>query len=73
MLQDPATLRIVAAALIAVILWSILHSVFVRPFVLTGVLRNYLESGIKDMPTEESFALLDSKSAKFKKLHDELA
>ncbi len=72
-LQDPATLRIVAAALIAVILWSILHSVFVRPFVLTGVLRNYLESGIKDMPTEESFALLDSKSAKFKKLHDGLA
>ena len=48
-----------------------IHSVFIRPFVLVGVLRNYIQSGIEDMPTEASFAMLDSKSAKFKKLHAE--
>ena len=55
-----------------VIVWSILHSVFIRPFVLTGVLRNYLESGMNDIPSEASFAMLDSKSDKFRKLHQEM-
>ena len=41
---------------------------FVRPFVLVGVLRNYLKSGMEDIPTEESFALLDGKSERFRKL-----
>ena len=47
----------------------IIHGAFVRPSVLTGVLRNYLESGLSDIPTEESFAMLDSKSSKFAKQH----
>ncbi|MBQ3270241.1 MAG: hypothetical protein IJH09_10005 [Clostridia bacterium] len=72
LLTNPATLMIVAAVAAGVILWSIIHSAFVRPFVLTGVLRNYLQSGMDDIPTEESFAMLDSKSAKFAKLHSEL-
>ena len=72
LLTNPATLMIVAAVAAGVILWSIIHSAFVRPFVLTGVLRNYLQSGMDDIPTEESFAMLDSKSAKFAKLHREL-
>ena len=66
--SDPKMIMIVCAAIIAVILWSILHSVFVRPFILVGVLRNYMESGMNDIPSEESFAMLDSKSARFKKL-----
>jgi hypothetical protein len=41
--------------------------------VLVGVLRNYIQSGINDIPTEESFAVLDGKSEKFKKLHQEAA
>ena len=49
------------------------HSVFIRPFVLVGVLRNYIQSGINDIPTEESFAVLDGKSEKFRKLHQEAA
>ena len=73
LLSDPATLTLFCAAIVGVILWSILHSVFVRPFVLVGVLRNYMEAGIQDMPTEASFAMLDSRSKKFAKLHSELA
>ena len=54
-------------------MWSIIHSVFIRPYVLVGVLRNYIQSGINDIPTEEAFDALDSKSKKFKKLHAEIA
>ena len=70
-LNSPAILMIVAAAIGGIIVWSIIHSVFIRPFVLVGVLRNYIQSGAEDIPTEESFAALDSKSSKFKKLHAE--
>ena len=72
LLQNPATLPIVFAAVGGIIVWAILHPVFVKPFVLTGVLRNYLQSGMNDIPTEDSFALLDTKSAKFRKLHSQI-
>ena len=72
-LKDPNTLTIAAAVLIGIIVWSIIHSVFIRPYVLVGVLRNYIASGINDIPAEDSFAALDSKSKKFKKLHAEIA
>ncbi len=72
-LTDPHTLMWICAGLAGVILWSIFHSAFIRPFVLVGVLRNYIESGMRDVPSEDSFALLDGKSARFKKLHSELA
>lgn len=72
-LTDPTMLMIAAAVFAGVILWNIVHSSFVRPFVLTGVLRNYLQSGMDDIPTEESFAMLDSRSSKFAKLHGQLA
>ena len=68
---NPASLTIAAAVLIGIIMWAIIHSVFIRPFVLVGVLRNYIASGVNDIPTEEAFAALDSKSAKFRKLHAE--
>jgi hypothetical protein len=45
------------------------HSVFIRPFILVGVLRNFTASGIKDMPTEEEFNTLNNKSPKFAKLY----
>ena len=72
-LKDPNTLMIVSCVLIGFIMWSIIHSVFIRPYVLVGVLRNYIQSGINDIPTEEAFDALDSKSKKFKKLHAEIA
>jgi len=72
-LNSPGALMIVTAAIGGVIIWALIHSVFIRPFVLVGVLRNYIQSGIDDIPTEESFKVLDGKSSKFKKLHEEAA
>ncbi len=71
-LTNPSNLALVVAAVLGIMIWSILHSTFIRPFVLTGVLRNYIESGKNDIPTEESFRFLDSKSSKFAKLHREM-
>lgn len=70
-LTDPDKLLLVAAGFAALILWGILHSVFVRPYVLVGVLRNYIQSGVNEIPSEASFSALDGKSAKFRKLHTE--
>ena len=72
-LNSPEILMIITSAIGGVIIWSILHSVFIRPFVLTGVLRNYIQSGMDDIPDEKAFSVLDGKSAKFKKLHQEAA
>lgn len=69
---DPNNLALIAAGIVGVVIWGIIHSTFVRPFVLTGVLRNYMASGIKNIPTENDFGMLDSKSPKFAKLHREL-
>ena len=71
-LTNPTTLMIISAVVLGVILWNIIHSAFIRPFVLTGVLRNYIESGKNDIPSESSFSMLDKKSAKFAKLHREV-
>lgn len=72
-LNSPTILMIAAAVIGGLIVWAFFHSLFIRPFVLVGVLRNYIQSGINDIPTEESFAVLDGKSEKFKKLHQEAA
>ena len=61
---------VVAAAIVAIFLWSVLHNAVVRPFVLTGVVRNFMEAGIKDMPTEADFDKLESMSPKFAKLRN---
>ena len=72
-LTNPSTLIWICAGVVGFIVWDIIHSAFIHPFILVGVLRNYIQSGIENIPTEESFAELDSKSSKFKKLHAELA
>lgn len=71
-LGNPNTLMIICAAIIGVVFWSMIHSVFVRPFVLVGVLRNYIESGMNEKIDEADFDALDKKSDKFKKLHGEM-
>ena len=67
-LSDPNILMIACAVLVGVILWSVLHSAFIRPFVLVGVLRNYIESGKDEIPSESSFSMLAGKSRKLDKL-----
>lgn len=71
-LGNPTGLMIVTALVCALIVWGIIHSIFVKPFVLAGVLRNFLNSGKEDIPDETSFAMLDEKSKRFRKLHEGL-
>ncbi|MBQ3470649.1 hypothetical protein IJH23_03025 [Candidatus Saccharibacteria bacterium] len=68
-LTEANNLMLITAGVGGVVMWSILHSVFVRPFILIGVLRNFIESGKNETISEADFDKLDSKSAKFKKLH----
>lgn len=71
-LKNIVTFDVTCSAIAGIIMWSILHSTFVRPFVLVGVLRNYIASGKDDIPDEASFGELDKKSSKFAKLHSEI-
>ena len=67
--QNPTTFMIFVAAIGAIVIWSMFHSMLIRPFILTGVMRNFMAAGIADIPSEKDFAMLDSKSSKFRKLH----
>ena len=69
--SDPNNIRLVIGGVFGIIMWGILHSVFIRPFVLVGVLRNYIESGKKEKITDADLDSLEGKSKKFKKLRAE--
>ena len=68
-LANVNTLMLVASGLGGAIMWSFIHSAFIRPFVLVGVLRNYIESGKKEKISASDFDALDKKSKKFAELH----
>ena len=65
---DVRNLTAVVCAIGAIILWSSIHSVVGRPFILVGVLRNFIAAGKAKMPTEADFKELDKRSSKFAKL-----
>ena len=65
---DTRNLTMVICAIGSIVLWSTIHSVVGRPFILVGVLRNFMAAGKANIPTEEDFKVLDSKSSKFAKL-----
>lgn len=65
---NTTALSLIFAGLAALILWSAIHSVFGRPFILVGVMRNFMTAGQEEMPTDKDFAELSSKSPKFAKL-----
>lgn len=69
-IQDATIFKIVFSAFIGIIMWSVLHSVLIRPFILTGVLRNFMAAGIKDLPTEKDFAEMEAKYPKFGALYN---
>ncbi|MBQ9019923.1 hypothetical protein IJ096_01205, partial [Candidatus Saccharibacteria bacterium] len=50
--SDPNVLALIAAAICGIVLWGILHATFVKPFILVGVLRNFITAGMKDTPSE---------------------
>ena len=67
-ITNPTFLSLIVAGLAALILWSAIHSVFARPFILVGVMRNFMAAGQEDMPTDKDFAELANKSPRFAKL-----
>ena len=69
LVYEPQFLKLYLSLIFGIILWSSFHGVLVRPFILVGVLRNYMAAGQQDIPTEADFAELDSKSPRFAKLH----
>lgn len=71
-LNSVRNLELIFAGATSLILWSTIHSVLFRPFILVGVLRNYMEAGLKDVPTEADFAELDKKSPRFARLHSKV-
>ncbi len=71
LLSNTVTLTLICAAIIGIFFWCVIHSAFVRPFILVGVLRNFIKSGQNEKITSAEYAELDKKSSKFKKLHQE--
>lgn len=71
-ISDPMTLTIVCSAVIGIAMWAILHSTFIRPFILVGVLRNFINSGKDDIPSEKAIAELDAKIPKIGKYREKL-
>ena len=71
-LSDPKVLMIVCAFIIGLIIWGIIHSTLIYPYVLVGVLRNYLHSGMDDIPSEGSFVNILGRSRKFDRLQEKL-
>lgn len=69
--QSVLAINLTCSAVVGIIMWSILHSTFIRPFILVGVLRNFINSGKDEKITESDMAELDKKSKKFAKLHAE--
>ncbi len=69
--NNPANLALITAVIVALIIWGIIHGTFIRPFILVGVIRNYMEAGIKSQITEADMKDLDKKSKKFKKLREQ--
>ncbi len=72
-LSDPGNLTIAIAAVLALIVWSIIHGTFIKPFVLVGVLRNYMTTAIENIPDASEFGILEKHSKKFKKYKREHA
>ena len=70
--EGTVVFTIVFSAFLAIVLWGILHSVFVSPFILTGVLRNFLASGKEDIPSESEFNEIAQKSSRFRKLQERM-
>ena len=69
---NPTYLSLIMSGLIALIIWTMLHSILVKPFILVGVLRNYMLAGQADMPKESDFEEIAAKSPKFRKLQSRI-
>ncbi len=66
-LTNPTYLGIAIAVIFAFFFWLIIHGTFVRPFILVGVMRNYMATAMQDIPDESEFSILEKNSKKYKK------
>ena len=71
-ITNPVFFGIFACALAAVIIWSMIHGVVGRPFILVGVLRNFVAVGKQQTPSEADFKELEKRSPKIAKLRQKL-
>lgn len=67
LMGDPTYLTIAISAILALIIWGIIHGTFVRPFILVGVMRNYMATAMENIPQESEFAILEKNSKKYRK------
>ena len=67
LMGDPTYLTIAISAILALIIWGIIHGTFVRPFILVGVMRNYMATAVENIPQESEFAILEKNSKKYRK------
>lgn len=71
-LSNPTFVTLFVAAILGIVLWSMIHSVLIRPFILVGVMRNYMAAGQAHIPTEEEFKEVAAKSPKFAQLQSRI-
>ena len=69
---NPTYLMYFICAIGAIVFWSTVHSVLIRPFILVGVMRNFMAVGLKNIPSEADFKELEAKSPKFAKLRKKM-
>ena len=68
-LLNPTYLMYIVSGIVGLIFFSLIHSLLVRPFILVGVLRNFMAAGLKEEISEKDFEALDNRSKRFAKLH----
>lgn len=69
-ISNPTFFMIVIAAIGALVLWSMIHSVVGRPFILVGVMRNFMAAGKADLPSEADIADLERRAPKLARLRN---
>ena len=63
----PGTSLIILCVIVALLLWSGIHSAFVKPFILISVMRRYIEAGLANPPKVDLYGKLAGMSAGFRK------
>ena len=66
-LSNPTSLTIAICVVLALIVWGIIHGTLIRPFILVGVMRNYMATAVQDIPHESEFAILEQHSKQYRK------
>ena len=69
---DYHVLGIILAAIGGLIMWGIIHTVLIRPFILTGVLKNFIIAGKENRPTEADMAEVTKRAPKVAKLQEKM-